>query len=94
MDLIFVLNDSGNIGPLKFDYLRQFVMQINLGMDIGLQSSLVGLGAILFDSSPSLDFGVTQNIDETSLLTAITNLLYNGGGSNTSVALDLLCTAG
>ena len=36
MDLIFVQDDSGNIGPLQFEYLRQFVMQISLGMDIGL----------------------------------------------------------
>ena len=47
-------------------------MQTNLGLDIGSQNSLVG--AILYDSSPSLEFGVTQNTNETSLLSAITNL--------------------
>ena len=92
MDLIFVLDDSGNIGPLQFEYLRQFVMQTSLELDIGPQNSLVG--AILYDSSPSLEFGVTQNTNETSLLSAITNLPYSGGGSNTSAALDLLRTAG
>ena len=92
MDLIFVLDDSGNIGPLQFEYLRQFVMQTSLELDIGLQNSLVG--AILYDSSPSLEFGVTQNTNETSLLSAITNIPYNGGGCNTSAALDLLRTAG
>ena len=48
----------------------------------------------MFDLSPSLEFGVTQNTNKTSLLTAITNLPYSGSGSNTSTALDLLRTAG
>ena len=61
-------------------------------MDIGLQKSLVGV--ILFSSSPRIEFSVTQHTDEVSLLTAIDNLPYRGGGTNTAAALDLLRTAG
>ena len=61
-------------------------------MDIGLQRSLVGV--ILFGSDATAEFGVTQNIDEASLLSAINNLPYGGGSTNTAAALNLLRTAG
>ena len=61
-------------------------------MDIGLQRSLVGV--ILFSTSTHIEFSVTQHTDEASLLTAIDNLPYGGGGTNTAVAIDLLRTAG
>ena len=90
--MVFVLDESGSIGPENFNLLRQFAMNISLGLDIGLQRSLVG--AILFDSSPSLQFGVTQNTNQADLQAAIANLPYRGGGTNTAAGLDLLLTAG
>ena len=92
IDLVFVLDESGSIGAAQFDLLRRFAMQITQGLDIGLQRSLVG--AILFASNPSLEFGVTQNTNQGSLQAAITNLPYRSGGTNTAAALDLLRTAG
>ena len=92
IDLVFVLDESGSIGAVQFDLLRRFAMQISQELDIGLQRSLVG--AILFSSSPSLEFDVTQNTNQSSLQAAIANLPYRGGGTNTADALDLLRTAG
>ena len=92
IDLIFVLDESGSIGAVQFDLLRRFAMQISQGLDIGLQRSLVG--AILFARSPSLEFGVTQNTNQSSLQAAIANLPYRSGGTRTADALDLLRTAG
>ena len=92
IDLVFVLDESGSIGAVQFNLLRQFAMQISRGLDIGLRRSLVG--AILFASSPSLEFGVTQNTNQADLQAAIANLPYRSGGTNTAAALDLLRTAG
>ena len=61
-------------------------------MDIGLQRSLVGV--ILFSNNANIEFSVTQHTDEASLLTAVDNLPYRGGGTNTAAAIDLLHTAG
>ena len=72
--------------------IRGFVANISIALDIGLQRSLVG--TILFSTNAGIVFGVTQHTDEASLLTAIDNLPYNGGATNTAAALDLLRTAG
>ena len=87
-----MLDESGSIGASGFALLRQLVQQISTGLDIGLQRSLVGV--IQFSGSVSLQFGVTQHTDQTSLLTAISNLPYRGGGTNTAGALDFLRTTG
>ena len=61
-------------------------------MDIGLQRSLVGV--ISFSDDAYFNFGVTQHTDQASLLTAINNIPYRKGFTNTAAALDLLRTAG
>ena len=90
--MVFVLDESGSIGVDQFVLLRQFAMEISQGLDIGLRRSLVG--AILFSSSSSLEFGVTQNTNQADLQAAIANLPYRGGSTNTAAALNLLLTAG
>ena len=92
IDLVFVLDESGSIGPSGFELIRELVLNITSVLDIGLQRSLVGV--ILFGSTTSLEFFVTQHTNETSLLSAINKLIYGGGGTNTAKALDLLRTAG
>ena len=92
IDLVFVLDESGSIGASRFDLIREFVANISSALDIGLQRSLVGV--ILFSSNTRLAFNVTQHTDEASLLTAIDNLPYSGGGTNTAAAIDFLRTAG
>ena len=92
IDLVFVLDESSSVTTSGFDLIREFVASISSALDIGLQKSLVGV--ILFSSSPRIEFSVTQHTDEVSLLTAIDNLPYRGGGTNTAAALDLLRTAG
>ena len=92
IDLVFVLDESGSIGASGFDLIREFVANISSALDIGLQRSLVGV--ILFSNNANIEFSVTQHTDEASLLTAIDNLPYRGGGTNTATAIDLLRTAG
>ena len=61
-------------------------------MDIGILRSLVGV--ISFSSGADLDFAVTQHTDGASLLSAINNLPYRVGSTNTAAGLNLLHTAG
>ena len=92
---MFVIDDSGSImdiNPNGFDLIKHFVAGISDKLDIGLQRYLVGV--ILFSNTATIQFGVTQHTDKTSLLTAIDSLPYSGGNTNTAAALDLLRTAG
>ena len=95
IDLVFVIDESSSIADITFDgfsLIRDFVANITSTLDIGLQESLVGV--ILFSTNASIEFSVTQHTNETSLISAIHNLPYRGGGTNTATALDLLRTAG
>ena len=92
IDLVFVLDESGSIGRTRFQLIREFVASISRVLDIGLQRSLVGV--ISFSDLASLNFGVTQYTDQTSLLSAIGRLPYRTGFTNTAAALNLLRIAG
>ena len=90
-----MIDESSSIADITFDgfdLIRDFVANITSTLDIGLQGSLVGV--ILFSTNANVEFGVTQHTNETSLISAIHNLPYRGGGTNTAAALDLLRTAG
>ena len=90
---MFVLDVSGSIGATRFQMIREFTEQISRLLDIGTQRSLVGV--ILFGSTASIHFPVTQHTDASTLLPALNpGLPYSGGGTDTNEALDLLRTAG
>jgi len=86
---VFVLDVSGSIGATRFQMIREFTEQISRLLDIGTQRSLVGV--ILFSSTASIHFPVTQHTDASTLLPALNpGLPYSGGGTDTNEALDLL----
>ena len=89
---MFVLDESGSIGADRFQLIREFVANVSRVLEIGLQRSLVGV--ILFSDNAIIHFDVTQHTDNTSLLSAINNLPYRAGLTNTAAALNLLRTAG
>ena len=93
IDLVFVLDVSGSIRATRFQMIREFTEQISMLLDIGMQRSLVGV--ILFSDDADIHFPVTQHTDASTLLPALNpGLPYNGGGTDTDVALNLLRTAG
>ena len=92
---MFVIDDSGSIkdtNPNGFDIIKEFVVDVSRRLDIDLQKSLVGV--ILFSNTANVMFGVTRYIDKRNLLTAIYNLPYRGGTTDTGAALNILRTAG
>ena len=92
---MFVIDDSGSIkdtNPNGFDIIKEFVVDVSERLDIDLQKSLVGV--ILFSNTANVMFGVTRHTDKRNLLTAILNLPYRGGTTDTGAALNILCTAG
>ena len=92
IDLVFVLDESRSIGRARFELIREFVANVSLVLDIGLQRSLVGV--ISFSNGAAIDFSVTQHTDLNSLLLAIEKIPYRAGFTNTAAALNLLRTAG
>lgn len=61
-------------------------------MEIGPTRSQVGV--IVFSSRAYIEFGLTTYSSRASLSSAINNLRYTGGGTNTAAALTLLTNLG
>ena len=89
-DITFVLDTSGSISSTSFQYVREFIEDIVLEMNIGPNNSRVAV--ILFDDSASLYFNLNRFTDKDSLISSIRSLPYSGGGTDIPDALNLLRT--
>ena len=93
VDLVFMIDTSGSIRDDMlhvdpFQLILQFVKETVQQFPIGLQDSLVGM--IVFSNDAYLHFNVQAHTNSTALFTAIDNLPYIGGTTNTAAALELL----
>ena len=91
LDVVFVLDTSRSIGNSQFQLFRDFVSGIARALDISLQQSLVGV--ILFSDEARIQFSLTEFTDKSSLLSAIDDIPYRGGNTNTADALRLLLSS-
>ena len=92
IDLVFVLDASGSIGSVDFRNILNLVADIVRSLEIGPDEGQVAV--IRFASSASVIFGLTAHDNQGDLLTAINNIPYTGGGTDTAEALNLLVSNG
>jgi len=92
IDLVFVLDASGSIGSVDFQNILNLVADIVRSLEIGPDEGQVAV--IRFASSASVIFGLTAHDNQADLLTAINNIPYTGGGTDTAEALNLLVSNG
>ena len=88
VDLVFVIDTSGSIGVSRFQLIREFVANIATGLIRSSQTSAVAV--ILFGSSAQIEFNLQTYTTLSALLSAINQLPYSSGGTNTAEALTLL----
>ena len=91
LDLIFVMDASGSVGPANFNTMQNFVVNVTSNFEIRANSTRVGV--ILYSSSAYIiiPLGSINNFQQLS--SAINNITYIGGGTSTDLALDLVPTA-
>ena len=87
-DITFVVDTSGSIGITNFQYVREFIEDIVLEMNIAVNNSRVAV--ILFAGTANLYFNLNQFTDKNSLIASINNLPYSGGSTDIPEALNLL----
>ena len=92
IDLVFVLDSSGSIGDTNFQTIRNFVNTFVSTLEIGPTRSQVGV--IVFNYNAQVQFNLNTYSDRTSLMSAVNNIPYSGGGTNTADALYLLASQG
>ena len=83
-----MIDTSGSIGSSNFQLIREFTANITAELICNSPQSLVGV--ILFSSNAHIEFNLQTYKNLSALLSAINNLPYNGGGTDTDEALTLL----
>ena len=86
--MVFVIDTSGSIGSSHFQLIREFTAKISA--ELIRNSPRSAIGVILFDSNARIQFTLQTYTSLSSLLSAINNLPYSGGGTDTAEALQLL----
>ena len=89
-DVVFVIDTSGSIGFSNFQLIREFTANITTELISSSPNSAVGV--ILFASSAYVHFNLRTYTTLNALLSAIYNLPYSSGGTDTDEALRLLLT--
>ncbi|XP_019862542.1 PREDICTED: collagen alpha-1(XII) chain-like, partial [Amphimedon queenslandica] len=92
LDLYFVMDASGSVGPDNFDLMKGFVYEITDSFNVGSDS--VRVGVMSYASSNYYHFHLNTYSTKLSVLIAINNLPYSGGGTYTGQALDGMRTVG
>ena len=85
---MFVIDTSGSIGKDNYQLIREFTANSTTELIRNFPRSEVGV--ILFGSTAHVEFNLQTHTNLSELLTAIGNLPYRGGGTNTAEALTLL----
>jgi len=87
-DITFVIDASGSIGAVNYQYIRQFIEDFILDMNIGVNNSRVAV--IIFNDNARLHFNLNRYTDSSSLISAIRSIPYYEGGTDIPEALDTL----
>ncbi|XP_028390643.1 uncharacterized protein LOC114515559 [Dendronephthya gigantea] len=87
IDLGFVMDSSGSIGRYNFEKTKSFIKHFTDYFKISPNETRVSV--ITYATTPTLHFGFSRKFrTRRNLYSAIDNIPYNGGGTNTARALS------
>ena len=86
LDVVFVIDASD--GPYFFERLQEFTA--NLTAELIPTSPRISIGVILYQDDAAIQFNLQAYDNLNALLSAIDQLTYNGGRTDTAKALRLL----
>ncbi|XP_044888095.1 collagen alpha-3(VI) chain isoform X2 [Mauremys mutica] len=90
-DIIFLLDGSRNVGNTYFPFVRDFVVSLVNGLDVGNDNVRVGL--VQFSDTPTTEFFLNTFPTKADIITRLRQLFPRGGTVlNTGVALDFVLT--
>lgn len=87
-DIVFLIDGSGSIGPTNFNKLKTFLKGITSQLDVGADKIHVGVEQ--FSNYPSIEFPLNMHTNEADLSSAVDNINYMSGGTNTGSAIDYM----
>ena len=90
-DVVFVIDTSGSIGSANFQLIREFTA--NITTELFRNSPRSAVGVILFANTAHIQFNLQTYANLNSIISAINQLPYSTGGTDTHEALALLLSA-
>lgn len=85
-DVVFIIDESGSIGPQNFHLVRIFLHSIVNGLTVS--PSRVRVGIVMYSDRPTAEVFLNTFTEKKELLNFIKILPYRGGGTNTGAALN------
>lgn len=90
---MFVLDESGSVRFTNFQQVKNFVYNFTrellvTGDDMSVNSDRVGV--ITFDSGVTEQIALNSSLSSSEVLRRISELPFDGGGTNTAAALELM----
>lgn len=86
LDVFFLLDDSGSLGEANYALTKEFVHNVTDSFPVA--SDGVRIGLITFEYAIRFGFFLNTYDNKKDIFAAIDSTPYNGGGTNTSGALD------
>lgn len=87
-DIAFILDSSGSIGQTNYNKMLKFVRDVTSKFDVGQDK--IRVAAEIFSDRTYNQFLLSKYNDRQSLDTAISNIPYKRGTTNTGQALKVL----
>ncbi|XP_052806160.1 collagen alpha-1(XIV) chain-like [Mya arenaria] len=89
-DIVFVLDDSGSVGRTNFGHALDFVREIVQQIQIGPNNAMTGL--MTYSTRPHVSWNLNTLSTYSQINTALKNVPYQGGITNTNDALETVRT--
>lgn len=86
-DIVFILDSSGSIGQTNYNKMLSFVRDVTSKFDIG--PNKIQVGVEIFSDRSFIQFHLNKYSDIQTLDTAIANIPYKRGTTNTGQALKV-----
>ncbi|KAK3554491.1 hypothetical protein QTP70_024301, partial [Hemibagrus guttatus] len=84
-DIVFIVDESGNMGPENFQLVRNFLLNTISGLDIGLYK--VRIAIVHYSEVPRADIYLNTFSDKTEIMQYVQRLSYGRGKAYTGAAL-------
>ena len=82
------MDESGSVTSSNFELMKDFVHDISNSYDIGPDA--VTIGVLTYSSAHTFEFYLNTYSMKMDVLSAINNISYSGGGTNTAGALNAI----
>ncbi|KAH9505729.1 hypothetical protein Btru_055642 [Bulinus truncatus] len=87
-DIVYAIDSSGSIGPVNYNKLLQFTVDLTQSFKIGTADVL--FGGVVFSHSAKKVFDLKDNPTQDSLKRALMSTTYMNSTTHTDLALDLV----